>query len=389
MKNFNFYSIKIVSLILFLLSVSGTLAQTPNAPVLTPKQIAQRTLPSIVMLIMNNGDERPITTGSGFFVSEDTIVTNYHVVKNAKLGAIKIYGNNEVSSIIGTVGIDLKNDLALLKIQGVKGKPLKLNSTTQLSIGDEIFTLSSPKGLEGTFSQGLISGLRKTSNEDLIQITAPISHGSSGGAILDNQAEVIAVAVGGINEGQSLNFAIPVKYVQFLMTKRTALAALPGSLTYSDRSEITSSRSNGIVSGGGQGTGSGLRIESSETNASRYIEQIQSQLEDMETFLYARDYRKTHNYGIDKVTQYGRGSYTFILQKGWQYVLFSVCDADCSDIDITVFDENNRQVARDNDADDNPMITISPKLTGKFRIVVDMYKCINSPCYYGIGVMGR
>jgi S1-C subfamily serine protease len=107
--------------------VISTFAQTPNPPALTPKQVAQRTLPSIVILIINNGDSLPVTTGSGFFVAEDTIITNYHVVKNARLGAFKIYGSDEVYSVIGTIGVDSVNDLALLKVKGVKGKPLKLN----------------------------------------------------------------------------------------------------------------------------------------------------------------------------------------------------------------------------------------------------------------------
>ncbi len=250
MKNLISSFARIVFLVLFSISVIAVSAQNPELSALTPKQIAQKTLPSIVILIMNNGDNRPVTTGSGFFVADDTIITNYHVVKNAVAGAFKIYGSNEVYSVIGTLGVDTKNDLALLKVKGVKGKPLKLNGTSQLSIGDEIFTVSSPKGLEGTFSQGLISGLRKTSKEDLIQISAAISHGSSGGAILNNQAEVIAVAVGGIDEGQSLNFAVPIKYAQTLIAKKVSLADLPGKMNIA--SGNTSANSGGIGSGGGQ-----------------------------------------------------------------------------------------------------------------------------------------
>ena len=253
-KNFTKLSTKIVLFFLVLISVTGVSGQNSDLPALTPKQIAQRTLPSIVILVMNNGDNNPITTGSGFFVTEDTIVTNYHVVRNAVLGAVKIYGGDEVYSIIGTVGVDPTNDVALLKIKGVKGKPLKLNGTSQLSIGDEIFTVSSPKGLEGTFSQGLISSLRKSSSKDLIQISAAISHGSSGGAILNNQAEVIAVAVGGIDEGQSLNFAVPIKYAQALMSKNIALANLPGKKDKSNESRYIFPSEKGVNgSGGGEG----------------------------------------------------------------------------------------------------------------------------------------
>lgn len=268
MKNFVPSFVRIVSFTLFLVSVTGVSAQSPELPALTPKQIAQRTLPSMVILVMNNGDNRPVTTGSGFFVTEDTIITNYHAVKNSVLGAFKIYGGDEVYSVIGTLGVDAKNDLALLKVKGVKGKPLKLNGTSQLSIGDDIFTISAPKGLEGTFSQGLISGLRKTSTKDLIQISAAISHGSSGGAILNSQAEVIAVAVGGIDEGQSLNFAVPIKYAQTLMAKRASLADLPGKMNIPSGS--TPINSGGTGSGGGrnanpvtgQGNGLNSRIES-------------------------------------------------------------------------------------------------------------------------------
>lgn len=268
MKNLVSPFIRIIFLFLFLVSVIGIAAQTSNPPALTPKQVAQRTLPSIVILIINNGDSLPVTTGSGFFVDEDTIVTNYHVVKNARLGAFKIYGSDEVYSVIGTVGIDSVNDLALLKVKGVKGKPLKLNGAYQMSIGDEVFTASSPKGLEGSFSQGLISGLRKTSKEDLIQITAPISHGSSGGAILNNQAEVIAVAVGGIDEGQSLNFAVPIKYAQTLMAKRTALAELP--------SKINNSYGNASTSSLGVGSGSRQNANPISSNGSSLGSSVES-----------------------------------------------------------------------------------------------------------------
>lgn len=266
-NNFTLLSTRFILIVLLLVSVTGVSAQNPDLPALTPKRIAQTTLPSIVILIVNNGDNLPITMGSGFFVSEDTIITNYHVIKDAKMAAFRIYGSNEVYSIIGTLGIDSNNDLALLKVKGVKGKPLRLNSKYQLSIGDDIFTVSSPKGLEGTFSQGLISGLRKTSEKEIIQISAPISHGSSGGAILNNQAEVIAVAVGGINEGQSLNFAVPIKYAQVLMTNKTVLTDLPGKSNNLNGNNPTSDGR-----GSGQSIGNGQSINSSRQALNSPIE---------------------------------------------------------------------------------------------------------------------
>ncbi len=83
-----------------------------------------------------------------------------------------------MNEVIGTVGIDEKRNLALLKVGGVRAQSLPLGNDFNVEIGDEIYVIGNPEGLEGTFSQGIISALRGT---NYIQITAPISHGSSGG----------------------------------------------------------------------------------------------------------------------------------------------------------------------------------------------------------------
>src|SRR5262249_3421737 len=109
-------------------------------------------------------------------------------------------------------------------------------------IGDEVYVVGNPEGLEGTFSQGIISSLR---GNDYIQITAPISHGSSGGPVLNKNGEVIGVAVGLIEEGQNLNFAIPVsKLTQLLNRKSDNVTRLVPSMPSTARSEwqrVTSS----------------------------------------------------------------------------------------------------------------------------------------------------
>ncbi len=114
----------------------------------------------------------------------------------------------------------------MLKIKGIKGKALKLNTDDSTAIGDEVFAVGNPKGLEGTFSQGIVSSIRKTEKRNLLQITASISAGSSGGAILNDKGEVIGVAVGAIESGQSLNFAIPVLLLRPLVSSQKPLKSL-------------------------------------------------------------------------------------------------------------------------------------------------------------------
>lgn len=84
-------------------------------------------------------------------------------------------------------------------------------------IGDTVFAVGNPEGLEGTFSAGIVSGVRAFGSGKLLQITAPISPGSSGGPVLDAEGRVVGVAEATLRDGQNLNFAVPVEYVARLM----------------------------------------------------------------------------------------------------------------------------------------------------------------------------
>ena len=201
---------------------------------LTPREIAQKTLLSTVLLVMKNSETEQAKSGSGFFVAEDVVVTNFHVIKETTEGYAKVYGQDKIYEILGVVGTDEKNDLALLKIKGIKGKPLKLNTDDSTAIGDEVFAVGNPKGLEGTFSQGIVSSIRKTVKLNLLQITASISSGSSGGAVLNDNGEVIGVAVGAIESGQSLNFAIPVSLLRSLFLSQKSLKPLANATVFAE-----------------------------------------------------------------------------------------------------------------------------------------------------------
>ncbi|HKV42658.1 MAG TPA: serine protease [Blastocatellia bacterium] len=128
------------------------------------------------------------------------------------------------------MGLDPARDLALVKLKGAKGQPLPFASAGSLAVGDEVYAVGNPKGLEGTFSQGIVSSIRHDKQIDLIQITAPISHGSSGGPVLDDHGRVIGVAVGSLVEGQALNFCIPSSYLEPMIAKQKSLISLSTAL---------------------------------------------------------------------------------------------------------------------------------------------------------------
>lgn len=196
----------------------------------TPRDIAQKSLLSVVMLVMEDVNSQPTALGSGFFVGENVVATNLHIIRNSESGYAKIVGEKSGYDITGIVGIDTQMDLVLLEVANVKASPLPLGDSQQVAVGDEVYVVGNPQGLEGTFSKGIISGIRNFNTKSILQITAPISPGSSGGPVLNNKGEVIGVAVATLKGGQNLNFAIPVSYLSRLLTKLeppTPLSSLP------------------------------------------------------------------------------------------------------------------------------------------------------------------
>ena len=176
---------------------------------------------STVLLVMNDSNNNPISMGSGFFVHPNTIATNYHVIEGAAQGTANLVGMPTKYTIDGVLAIDKDNDLALLKVTTSSGiKPLCLiDDSDTVKIGETVFVVGNPKGLEGTLSDGIISSLRTLECKKRLQMTAPISPGSSGGPVLNRKGEVIGIAVG-FNQAldaQNLNFAIPANYLKKLL----------------------------------------------------------------------------------------------------------------------------------------------------------------------------
>lgn len=168
---------------------------------------------SVVMLLTESGKGNRIQ-GTGFLVEGGKIVTNAHVVSGKSvlidLGLVKVPATIEK--------IDEQNDLALLiPSMPLDAKSLKLSNQLP-EPGSSVYAIGNPQGLEKTISSGIVSAVRIVEGRQMIQVTSPLSHGSSGGPILNQEGVVVGVAVSIMENGQNLNFAVPstilLKFIQ-------------------------------------------------------------------------------------------------------------------------------------------------------------------------------
>ena len=186
----------------------------------TAQEIAQNALKSIVYLEMQKPDGT-ISQGSGFFIRPSYIVTNHHVIEGATKAYVKLVGKQITYRVESIAATDEYYDLAVLKLSGITAPTLSLANSDTVQIGETVYVAGNPKGLEGTFSSGIISAVRAGGNDKLIQIDASISPGSSGGAVLNNKGEVVGVVTWSHRDpnAQNLNFVVPSNYVKALLRR--------------------------------------------------------------------------------------------------------------------------------------------------------------------------
>ena len=187
---------------------------------LSAEDIAEKALAATVYLEMQDKNGKALGIGSGFFVQPNLIATNYHVIEGAAKGTAKLVGKYTTYNIEGFTATDKVNDLALLKVTAYGIKPLSLGDSDSVRIGETVYVTGNPKGLEGTFSDGIISSRRDKDTKERLQMTAPISPGSSGGPVLNRKGEVIGVSFAQYRalDAENLNFAIPSKYLKTLLS---------------------------------------------------------------------------------------------------------------------------------------------------------------------------
>lgn len=187
----------------------------PEKTVLNSEEVYAKCSSSVFYIEVYDASGVPFATGSGFFIDEyGTAVTNYHVIDGASSARITLT-NGEVYNVAGVYDCDAGNDWAVLQIEGESFDYLTIGDKSTVVGGAMVYALGSPLGLQDTFTDGMISNANRVQDGvSYIQISAPISSGSSGGALINKYGEVIGICSAGYVEGQNLNLALPITCIE-------------------------------------------------------------------------------------------------------------------------------------------------------------------------------
>ncbi len=228
-----------------LLLAAGLLASSPAALALSAAEVFAKTRNAIYMLIVS-GDEPGVVDivaqGSAVLIAPGRFVTNCHVLERGKNFVVSRREDKVIERVL-LVSFEKAKDLCELDLAQLKpgfDKPVEIAPPDSLQIGDTVFAIGSPRGMELTISNGIVSGFREAGGGmKLIQTTAPFSPGSSGGGLFDDQGRLAGITTLVAKNSQNLNFAISAQYIP---SARVSEAALLKQRTGVARSDTVSAQ---------------------------------------------------------------------------------------------------------------------------------------------------
>ena len=212
-------------------------------------ELVRRIKPSAVAIETFDAKGNTLSRGSGFFVAPDRIVTNRHVIERSSRVEIHLLDGKRFP-VKGVLAVDGEGDLAMLKVDVPPGTagPLMIDRSVPQE-GESIVVIGNPFGLEGSVSNGIVSAVREIAGYGrIIQITAPISPGSSGSPVVNMNGQVIGVATLQAEEGQSLNFAVPAERIlQLKVNELQSISSLTAETSKNKRASAERLYSQGVA----------------------------------------------------------------------------------------------------------------------------------------------
>lgn len=180
---------------------------------LTPTQIYQIAAQAVVVVMAFDAQKKAVGQGSGVVIAPDTVATNCHVIEDAQKPVVMFQGNAYESQLIaGNASLDY----CVLRTSGLPAQVARIDRYDSITPGQRVYSIGSPRGFELTIAEGLVSGLRNHNGVPMIQTSAAISPGSSGGGLFNERGHVIGITTFLIKDSQNINFALPVELAESL-----------------------------------------------------------------------------------------------------------------------------------------------------------------------------
>ncbi|WP_439520854.1 S1C family serine protease [Hydrogenophaga sp.] len=194
------------------LACATSVAQAQPSTPLAPEVLFERVAPSVWVVNAHDDTDRLMAKGSAVVIGAGSLITNCHVLARAKRVTVS---RENVTYGATLEHPDTERDLCQLKVANFTAPAVTMAPAESLRVGSRVYAIGNPRGLETTISDGLLSGIRRSDTNDFValQITVPISAGSSGGGLFDAQGRLIGITTYYIKEGQNLNFALPATWI--------------------------------------------------------------------------------------------------------------------------------------------------------------------------------
>jgi len=226
-------------------SVIGEDSKNSQKPIFSPTSLGISKLPAQIfddvassIVVLTTQSAMGGSLGSGFIVEENgIIVTNFHVIASAENVVVKLK-NGRSYPVTGIVDYDPIRDVCVLKIDANNLDVISLGSSDNLIQGQKVLVIGAPLGLEYSISDGLLSGQRDSFGQEVIQFTAPISPGNSGGPLFNIQGQVIGITTFTNVGGQNLNFAIPINKAKKYIHSYSKMSFIEFVTSLSDKQSL-------------------------------------------------------------------------------------------------------------------------------------------------------
>lgn len=222
------YLLLLAALLILVVASSNAQTKSQNSASL----IYERCHSSVVVVVPLDKDNKPLGQGSGFIIATNQVVTNHHVLADATSAAVSFAdGGTEV--VEGFIADNPARDITIVSVNTGTRAPLKLGDELSLKQGDEVYAIGAPRGLDLSITNGIVSGFRSIKDQFLIQTTAAIAPGSSGGPLFDKDGGVIGVTTSLLADSPGIYFSVGIGDVARIMRSASTIvlpiSSLPGS----------------------------------------------------------------------------------------------------------------------------------------------------------------